>query len=385
MSTIPIIIGISGGIAAYKVPQLLRDLIREGYAPVCVMSKQSLRFVTKETIQAVTQRPVWVDGDDSSIDHIKIARHANIFLVVPCTANMMAKFSHGLSDDLLSTVYLAFKGSVLIAPAMHTEMWEHPATQENAKVLSKRHGPLLGPIFGDLSCGDKGLGRLVDFDIIRTAVNNLKDSMPNLSNQNILLVFGPCKESIDPVRCISNRSSGKMGIELLKVLQALGANLTTVSSISFSKDYGVDHSYQFESHQDLEQILVHQNHDYDHLIMLAAVSDFSPKEQAAQKMSRSGDLTIAFESTRDILKQLGDKKSPDQNIVGFCLTDQNKLESLSHKKRLSKNCNYVVGNTAAALGADFRDIVIYSKENDLKLTKASTEQAARFIVKNCIS
>jgi phosphopantothenoylcysteine decarboxylase / phosphopantothenate---cysteine ligase len=371
-----VLLAVSGGIAAYKTPELVRLLKKQKMDVTVVMSKSSETFVTPTALAVVSEQRVWTDLDrlDPTSPHLKLSKSSDILLIAPATANTIAKCAYGIADNLLTMLYLSFKGQVIIAPAMHTEMWENAATQENIAKLRDRGVWIIDPVDGDLASGDFGVGRLADLEWIVESVQMLKYPRLNLKGKKIVITSGGTTETIDPVRVLSNKSSGKLGLSLAKRAHFEGADvrfLTTkpVSHPGFSKVLEVLDVAA------LNEAVQSEVSEADVLYMAAAVSDFTVKP-SSKKMSRNETTSLTLEKTDDILGSL--KKDPKKTYVGFCLADDN-LDTIAKEKLSKKGLDYIVGNKSESFGKELRSIQILSKEGfnksftDITLNDVSQE------------
>jgi phosphopantothenoylcysteine decarboxylase/phosphopantothenate--cysteine ligase len=363
-----IVLGVTGGIAAYKAAELARSLIRNGHEVQVAMTRSAEEFIRPLTFASLTGRKVITDlfssaspeaTLSSSIEHIGVAQEHDLLLVAPATANALAKFAHGLADDFLSTLYLAFRGPVILAPAMNNNMWDHAATQANLATLRGRGHVIVDPDEGYLACGTYGPGRLAENEKILVAVEGLRD----LAQETILITAGPTQEPLDPIRYLSNRSSGRMGYALAEAALARGAKVTLVSgpvSLKAPVNAGL---IAVRTAAEMYDAVFASLEPATVVIMCAAVADFRPVAAAEHKMKKSGArISLEFEPTVDILAELGRKKG-DRILVGFAAETENLREYTSSKLK-AKSCDMVVGNLASAVDSDRSAVLLATKAGE---------------------
>ena len=341
-----VLLGVSGGIAAYKSAELVRLLTKHDYDVRVVMTEAATQFISPLTFQALSAHPVHtqlLDADqENAMGHINLARWADLLLIAPATANSLAKFSYGLADDLLSTLYLAVECPVYIAPAMNQAMWLKPATQENIQRLTSHGVTLIGPDEGSQACGDIGPGRMSEADAILHSLNTL-DSPGILQGKKILITAGPTRERLDPVRYITNRSSGKMGYALAEQAQRLGAQVTLVSGpVALSAAKHVNTIY-VESAADMYEAVMKHIAEQDIMIAAAAVADYTPEYAQADKIKKQKEKTeLNLVKTKDIVASVASLNTKPFT-VGFAAETQN-LEYYAKEKLASKNLDMIAAN-----------------------------------------
>ncbi len=362
-----VVLGVTGGIAAYKAAELVRLLTERGLAVQVVMTAGARKFVQPLTFAALTGRKVitelFSEADDdstfqSSIEHISVAQEADVLLVAPATADVLAKFAHGIADDFLTTMQLAFTGPLIVAPAMNVNMWNHPATQENMAALRKRGVQVVEPGEGALACGMAGPGRLAELSSIVAAVEEALASTAapatNLEGETVLITAGPTKEPLDPVRFLSNRSSGRMGYALAEEGLARGARVILVSGpVELTPPAGCDFVAVTTAEQ-MYQAVLERLKDATLVIAAAAVADYRPSQAAGEKIKKQpGTLLIELEPTPDILAEVGRLKG-ERFLIGFAAETENVAEN-ARKKLAAKNCDLIVANPVgdAAEGTGF--------------------------------
>jgi len=376
-----ILVGITGGIAAYKICSLIRLYKKAGANVRVVTTPSALNFVTKLTLQTLSNNEVYVENfeiDEFKPGHISLCDEADIFVIAPATANTISKIANGICDNLLLSTACAFQKSFLLAPAMNTGMWENEFVQENlAKLIAKGYY-ILNPESGFLACGTNGTGRMVEIEDIFDKTVEILSNKQILKGKKILITAGGTKEKIDPVRYISNCSSGKMGIALADCAYEMGAEVTLVSTFGVNKPYK---NIVTESAQEMEKAVKSELNSQDCVIMAAAVADYRIKEYSEQKMKKGVENNLTLELTKnpDILKEISTMNS-NAKIVGFCAESENLLENAKIKIQ-KKGCDYLVANDISrkdiGFSSDMNEVYILDKnlkishiERDTKLNIA---------------
>jgi phosphopantothenoylcysteine decarboxylase/phosphopantothenate--cysteine ligase len=388
-----IVLGVSGGIAAYKAAEIARALIQNGHEVQAVLTRAAEEFIRPLTFASLTGNKVITDlfssaSPDatlsSSIEHIGVAQEHDLLLVAPATANILGKFALGLADDFLSTMYLAFRGPVIVAPAMNNNMWEHEAVRANIETLRRRGHIVVDPDDGFLACGTYGPGRLAATDKIVEAVERAFNPVRDLDGEAILITAGPTQEPIDPVRYLSNRSSGKMGYALAQVAIDRGAHVILVSgpvNLAPPKNAEVIHVRTAAEMRDavfanLEPATV--------IVKCAAVADFKPSTEAKQKIKKTAArISLELDPTPDILAELGRKRG-ERLLIGFAAETQN-LEQEARRKLETKNCDMVVANLVGQPGtgfeADSNEVALALRSGEfIPLGRASKVEIAGLIL-----
>lgn len=360
---------ISGGIAAYKALDLIRRLRERGWRVVPILTRAGAEFVTPLSVAALSGEKVYEDlfslTDESEMGHIRLARDADLIVVAPATANIIAKMAKGIADDLASAVLLATDRPVLMAPAMNPVMWENAATAENMKTLAARGVQIVGPQAGDMACGEFGTGRMAEVPEILAAIEKISGARP-LAGKTAIVTAGATQEPIDPVRFISNNSSGTQGVAIATALARLGARVTLVhGTMQITPPVGMNAVY-VRTADDMWAAVQHaliNSGPADIAVCAAAVADYAPAQIHAQKIKKSGDdMTITFRPTVDILKSICAHPQRSKLVVGFALETENLLEN-AHAKLAAKNCDWIVANDAAALdSADNKIWLLRGKE-----------------------
>lgn len=362
-----ILVGITGGIAAYKICELIRMYKRANANVRVVCTKNALNFVTKLTLQNLSQNDVGVEEfvvDDFRPEHISFADEADIMVIAPATANTVSKIATGVCDNLLTSIACAFRKPVIIAPAMNCNMWDNPIVQEN---LNKLHYTILEPESGYLACGYEGKGRLCSLDKIFNKTVEILKYEKKLSGKKIVITSGGTIEDIDPVRYISNYSSGKMGLALADAAYNLGAEVTLITTKNVFRKYNV---INVKSAFEMKSAVESHFEDSDYVIMAAAVADYRVKEKSDQKMKKTSDdeITLKLVKNPDILKELCVKKT-HQTIIGFCAESENLIEN-AKEKIAKKGCDYLIANDISrkdiGFSSDFNEVTILDKNGKMK-------------------
>ena len=352
-----IALGVSGGIACYKAAEILRRLQDEGFDVVVVMTRNAARFVTPLTFEALSGDRVYVDLFDGSgpetgsrdpFDHIFLAQSIDLFLVAPATANCIARMAAGVADDFLTTFHLAVTAPIVIAPAMNTRMWGHPSVQDNIRTLRRRGVRFINPDVGEMACHTSGPGRLAQASGIVDYVTTLLSHSTDLAGKKVLVTAGPTVEDIDPVRFISNRSSGRMGYAIAEAARARGGEVTLVSGPT---DLDFPGAIRVRTTQEMRDAVVGHFDDADVIIKAAAPLDFRPQNVASQKIKKGAGLDVVFEPTPDILTELGKRKN-GKVLVGFAAETERHLE-FGLEKLKSKNLDLIVVNSVSGPDSAF--------------------------------
>ncbi|HUX03844.1 MAG TPA: bifunctional phosphopantothenoylcysteine decarboxylase/phosphopantothenate--cysteine ligase CoaBC [Acidimicrobiales bacterium] len=354
-----IVLGVAGGIAAYKSVELLRRLRDVGYFVSPVLTREATHFVGAVTFSALASEATRTEmyGDATTpIPHTHLGQHADLIVVAPATAHLIARYAMGLGDDLLSATLMASRAPVLLCPAMHTEMWEQPSVQENLATLRRRGVLILEPDSGHLAGGDEGTGRMAEplaiVDMVERIVRGFRGE---LSGYHVVITAGGTREAIDPVRVLSNRSSGRQGYALAEVAYRLGARVTLISTVDLALALdvvrGID-VVKVTSAQDMHEAVMEAATDADAVIMAAAVADFTVRPAAHKIKKDAGVLELTFEPTKDILAELSARCRPGQVLVGFAAESTNVLEHSIEKLR-RKSVDLLVVNDVSAPGAGF--------------------------------
>lgn len=381
-----IVLGVTGGIAAYKAAQLISNLKKQGHEIDVIMTKNACEFITPLTLETLSKNKVSIEMFEThsnfNVEHISLAKKADVFVVAPCTANMIAKLANGIADDMLSTTFLASACPKIICPAMNTNMLENPITQENLSKLKKQGIVIVESESGLLACNDVGKGKLTNLDTIAAVIDTF--AYPKLlQGKKILINAGATVENIDPVRYISNYSSGKMGYALAKACYNLGAEVTLVSgNVQLKAPRGVK-VISAVSSAEMAQVVLENKDNFDAIILASAVCDYKPKVVSDIKLKKQDNLSLELVKTTDILKTVGETKKDNQILIGFAL-ETNDVLSYARKKLLEKNCDFIVANSAVEEGAGFlkdtNKVTIIGKNDEIALPLMSKEQLAYKII-----
>lgn len=387
-----IIVGVTGGIAAFKACSLVSHLVKQGHEVHVLMTKGATEFVSPLTFQTLAKTRVILDmfsvDYEPDVHHISLAEKADVFVVAPATADFIAKAAHGIADDMLTTTFLAATCDKWVVPAMNTHMFENPITQKNIQTLKENSIGVMEPDSGLLACGDVGKGRMPEPDEIIDAIGPLGVRNPFLKGKKILITAGPTQEAMDPVRYITNHSTGKMGYALAKKARDLGAEVVLVSGkTNLAVPYGIQYR-PIVSAQDLADAVLEQSDSCDAVIMAAAVADYTPTDVASEKIKKAdGDLSISVKRTTDVLLQLGKQKKPGQVLIGFAMETEHLLEN-ARTKLDKKNADYIVANSirekGAGFGTDTNHVIILSKDHQEDVGILSKEDTAEYILQYCL-
>lgn len=366
-----IVIGISGGIAAYKTMHLIRLFKKNGHEVRVTATRNALQFVTPLTIETLSQNRLYVDMFDRNrtmeVEHISMAEWADVLVVAPATANVIAKFAHGIADDALSTLFLAVTKPVFIAPSMNNNMFGNPAVQQNLATLRERGCHILSPNEGFLACGTSGSGRMQEPEEIFETVDEFLSEDNSLQGKKVMITAGPTYEPIDPVRFIGNHSSGLMGFCLAEAAARKGAEVSLVTGpSSCTARHRNIHRYDVKTAEEMYQQCMQLVDNQDIIIMSAAVADYTPAHVAPEKIKKDfAQLSVELVKTKDILASVGKIKRDNQLLIGFALETENEVEN-AKKKLHNKNADLIVLNSLRTAGAGFRtatnQVTIFSKD-----------------------
>lgn len=386
-----VVLGVTGGIAAYKACEILRLLQKRGMDVFVVMTKNATRFVAPLTFETLSGHPVAVDTFERNVtwevEHIALAKRADLFLIAPATANIIAKMACGIADDMLSTTVLATRAPVMIAPAMNTGMWENPATQDNLRTLMARGVQVVAPASGHLACGDSGAGKLEDVALIAQRAAEALEGFGkrDMEGLRVMVTAGPTREPLDPVRYISNRSSGKMGYAIARAAAKRGAQVTLLSGpVALQKPEGVD-LVPILTTQELLERAGERIDAQDVLIQAAAPADYRAKEIASQKIKKQGGagMTLELVENPDVAAALGARKQRHQVFVGFA-AETNDVQAHARDKLARKNLDMIVANDVTKPGAGFdvdtNIVTLMTRESSLALELMSKDEVAQRIL-----
>ena len=379
-----IVLGVTGGIAAYKSANLASMLVKLNADVHVIMTHNATHFITPMTFETLTNNKCIVDTFDRNfsfdVKHISLAKKGNLFVVAPCTANVIGKLAHGICDDMLTTTMLATKAPKLIAPAMNTGMWENPILQDNLLKLKGYGYHIIDPIIGRLACGDTGTGKMNSEEMIVEHILTFMAKEHDLKGKRFLITAGPTQEAIDPVRYITNHSSGKMGYAIAKMARLRGAEVTLVSGpVNIRPFEGVD-VVPVVSAQDMFQAVTSRSGEADVVIMCSAVADYTPAVYSDQKVKKHDDeMAILLTRTQDILGWLGEHKSANQTLVGFSMETENLIEN-SRAKLVKKHADLICANSIAGgqtgFAVDTNKVTLITNETVTELPLCSKEETA---------
>lgn len=383
-----VVLGVSGSIAAYKIAYLASSLKKLHADVQVIMTKNATEFITPVTFESLTGNKCMVDTFDRnfqfSVEHVALAKKADIFVLAPATANVIAKAAHGLADDMLTTTFLACRCPKYIFPAMNTQMYENPITQDNLKRCEAYKIHVVDPSVGYLACGDTGAGKMPEPSVILEYIIHEIGYQKDLEGKKILVTAGPTREALDPVRYLTNHSTGKMGYALAKAAARRGAEVTLVSGPTDLPLPMFMKVLKVESAREMFKAVTNVAWEQDAVIKAAAVADYRPAVVAQEKMKKKdGELTLAMERTDDILGYLGQHKREGQLLCGFSMETQNLVEN-SRAKLVKKNLDMVAANSlkveGAGFGTDTNVVTLITGDGELSLDKMSKEQVAHRIL-----
>lgn len=389
-----VVLGVTGGIAVYKACELLRLLQKRGIDVFVVMTQNACRFVAPLTFETLSGHPVAVDTFDRpqtwEVEHIALAKRADLFLIAPATANIMGKMACGIADDMLSTTVMATRAPVLVAPAMNTGMWENAAVQQNVKTLRARGVEIVAPVSGHLACGDSGAGKLEDVAVIAERACELLFAKKDMEGLRVMVTAGPSREALDPVRYISNRSSGKMGYAIAQAAQKRGAEVTLLSGlVAIEAPQGVK-LVPFTTTQELLDRASELAEGQDLLIQAAAPADYRAKEVAPQKIKKQGGepMTFTLVENPDVAATLGKAKRSGQVFVGFA-AETNDVLAHARDKLARKNLDMIVANDVTRPGAGFdvdtNIVTLITKDGQEALPMMSKAEVAQRILDRALA
>lgn len=385
-----IVIGVTGGIAAFKACQLVSNLKKKDYEVHVIMTKNATEFVAPLTFESLSGNRVSVDTFDRNfeynVQHISLAKKADVFVIAPATANVIAKIVHGLADDMLTTTFLAASCKKIICPAMNTGMLNNPVTVENIDKCKQLGYMIVEATSGLLACGDEGKGKLADVQTIEDAIEYACYPKP-LLGKKVLVTAGPTQEAIDPVRFITNHSSGKMGYAIAKAARNLGADVTLISGQTNLEPCPMINTIQIKSAKEMFEEVKKYASNQDCIIKTAAVADYTVKEPALNKIKKQGEtLTLELSKTDDILAYLGKNKQANQILCGFAMETENLIENASNKC-INKNCDLLIANSInekdSGFQTDTNKVVIIRPQSITHLELMSKEELAYRVLEEC--
>ena len=379
-----VVLGVTGGIAAYKIASLASMLVKQHADVQVIMTENATNFITPTTFETLTGNKCLVDTFDRNfqfqVEHVALAKRADIFMIAPATANVIAKVAHGLADDMLTTTFLACKKPKYIVPAMNTQMYENPITQDNLDICRRYGMHVVEPASGYLACGDTGAGKMPEPELLMEYIMQELAFEKDMAGKKVLVTAGPTREAIDPVRYISNHSTGKMGYAIAQAAARRGAEVTLVSGpVNLKAPLGVK-LVPVTSAGEMFQAVTEASSSQDVIIKAAAVADYRPKYVGTEKTKKKdGDMNLEMERTDDILAWLGNHRQPGQVPCGFSMETENMLEN-SQAKLLKKNVDMIVANNlktaGAGFGTDTNLVTIITREGAEELALMTKDQVA---------
>ena len=383
-----VLLGVSGSIAAYKTAYLASALKKLDADVHVLMTQNATNFINPITFETLTGNKCLVDTFDRnfefSVEHVSLAKQADVVMIAPASANVIGKLAHGIADDMLTTTVMACQCKKIVAPAMNTRMFENPVVQDNLKILDHYGYEIVSPATGYLACGDTGAGKMPEPQELLEYILQEIEYEKDMQGLKVLVTAGPTQEAIDPVRYITNHSSGKMGYAIAKMAARRGAEVTLVSGqTALGAQHFVD-KISVRSARDMFQAVTSRAADQDIIIKAAAVADYRPKHVSDQKMKKKdGDLVIELERTDDILASLGENRRPGQFLCGFAMETENLLEN-SRKKLKKKHLDMIVANSlrteGAGFGGDTNVVTMITESEEISLGKMSKEETASHIL-----
>lgn len=388
-----VLLGVTGGIAAYKAAALASALVKLHASVEVIMTKNATEFITPLTFEELTGHRCMVDTFDRNfqhqVEHISLAQRTDLMIVAPATANICAKLAHGLADDMLTTTALACRCPKLIAPAMNTNMYENPVTQDNLSLLRRYGWEVIEPASGRLACGAVGRGKLPEPEELVQYILRAIAMPKDLTGKRVLVTAGPTREALDPVRFLTNHSSGKMGYAIAKMAMLRGADVTLVTGPTAIAPPPFVKVIHVTSAQEMFDAVAAEALTSDLIFKAAAVADYTPADFCDEKLKKKdGDMAIPLKRTRDILKYLGENRRPGQVICGFSMETQNMVEN-SREKLQKKGVDLICANnlkqSGAGFGVDTNVITLITAEEAVELPLMSKEEAANAILNKAIS
>ena len=383
-----VILGVTGSIAAYKIATLASMLVKKQASVHVIMTKNATNFINPITFETLTGHKCLVDTFDRNfefqVEHVSMAKQADVVMVAPASANVIGKLAHGLADDMLTTTLLACKCPKIVSPAMNTAMFENPIVQDNLKILEKYGYEVIQPASGYLACGDTGAGKMPEAETLYQYIERTLADPKDLIGKKVLVTAGPTQENIDPVRYITNHSSGKMGYAVAKAAMLRGADVTLVSGQTALTPPMFVKYVQITTAEEMYQEVTSRSDEQDIIIKAAAVADYRPKTVYENKVKKKeGQMAIELERTRDILAYLGEHKKENQFLCGFSMETENMIGN-SRAKLQKKNLDMVAANNVKVEGAGFQGdtnvMTLITQDQDIALPLMSKEEAANKIL-----
>lgn len=383
-----VVLGVTGSIAAYKIANLASMLVKLHADVNVIMTKNATNFINPITFETLTGNKCLVDTFDRNfqfnVEHVALAKRADIFMVAPASANVIGKIANGIADDMLTTTIMACKAPKYIAPAMNTNMFENKIVQDNLKKLRKYGYEIITPVTGYLACGDTGSGKLPSEETLLSYIMKELHYEKDMTGKKVVVTAGPTMEAIDPVRFISNHSTGKMGYAIAKCAMERGADVTLISGQTAIEKPGFVKVIDVVSAKDMFEAVKKEAEDADFIIKSAAVADYMPVTVAEEKIKKSdNDMSISLARTTDILKYLGEHKKPNQKLCGFAMETKDMLENAT-KKLTAKNADMIVANNlkvkGAGFGTDTNVVTLIQKDGVKELPILSKDEVAKAIL-----
>lgn len=378
-----VVLGITGGIACYKSAALASKLVQRGYNVEVVMTENATQFITPHTFEALIHNRVMVDTFDRNfphqVEHVALADKADLLIVAPATANAIAKAAHGIADDMLTTTILACDCPKLIAPAMNTRMYDNPVTRDNLEILRKYGWQVIEPATGHLACGTSGKGKMPEPEDLLEAIDHAVRWEKDLLGRKVLVTAGPTREALDPVRYLTNHSTGKMGYAIARAAADRGAEVVLVTGPTALKPPAFVETIEVVTAKEMFEAVKAQAGEQDLIIKAAAVADYRPESYSENKIKKGGGLSLALERTDDILQWLGEHRQPGQFLCGFSMETENLLEN-SRKKLERKGLDMIAANSltqeGAGFGGDTNALTLITAESQETLPLLSKEETA---------
>ena len=383
-----VVLGVTGSIAAYKIATLASMLVKKQASVHVIMTKNATNFINPITFESLTGHKCLVDTFDRNfefqVEHVSLAKQADVVMIAPASANVIGKLAHGLADDMLTTTLLACKCPKIVSPAMNTAMFENPIVQDNLKILEKYGYEVIQPASGYLACGDTGAGKMPEAETLYQYIERTLADPKDLIGKKVLVTAGPTQESIDPVRYITNHSSGKMGYAVAKAAMLRGADVTLVSGQTTLTPPMFVKYVQITTAEEMYQEVTSRSDEQDIIIKAAAVADYRPKTVYENKVKKKeGQMAIELERTKDILAYLGEHKRENQFLCGFSMETENMIGN-SRAKLQKKNLDMVAANNVKVEGAGFQGdtnvMTLITQDQEIALPLMSKEEAANKIL-----
>ena len=383
-----VVLGVTGSIAAYKIATLASMLVKKQASVHVIMTKNATNFINPITFESLTGHKCLVDTFDRNfefqVEHVSLAKQADVVMIAPASANVIGKLAHGLADDMLTTTFLACKCPKIVSPAMNTAMFENPIVQDNLKILEKYGYEVIQPASGYLACGDTGAGKMPEAETLYQYIERTLADPKDLIGKKVLVTAGPTQENIDPVRYITNHSSGKMGYAVAKAAMLRGADVTLVSGQTALTPPMFVKYVQITTAEEMYQEVISRSDEQDIIIKAAAVADYRPKTVYENKVKKKeGQMAIELERTKDILAYLGEHKRENQFLCGFSMETENMIGN-SRAKLQKKNLDMVAANNVKVEGAGFQGdtnvMTLITQDQEIALPLMSKEEAANKIL-----